>query len=381
RAQVTVQLIDAGSGEILWTDRYLREMRDVLALQNEIVAKIVQGIRLKVSPEEKTRLASVRAVKPETYELCAKGRFFLDKLTPEGFQKGLGYLKQAAANDPEEPLASAGVALGYVLMAHQGPAAEVPDAFERAKPYALKAMELDPTLPEAHQALAEINGYWDWNYSGAETEYRRALELSNGNIPEAHAHYSWLLAALERPDEQIAEMKRALEIDPLNPTYHIWLGQYHLEAGRRDESLIEARKALELNPETPDALVLLGDGYALGGDFSKAIANQEKAAARDPGLSRYALACTYARAGRGSEARRIAEDLRKRLRRWDAYGLAMIYAALGEKDEAFRWLEAMYRGRHPYAPWIRHFSPEFTAWQRDPRFVDLTRRLRLPNVR
>jgi len=375
--RLTLQLIDTGSGEILWADRYLRPLRDIARLQDEMIARIAERIRVQASPQERARPAR-RAGRPETLVLYEKGRFFLNKLTLDGFQKGLAYLKQAVEEDPQEPLAWAGVALGYVLIAHQASIPGVADPFQMAKPYAMKAMELDPMLAEAHQAVAEIKLYRDWEFAGAEREFRRALELSNGNIAEAHAHYSWYLMIGGRTGEQVTEMKRAQELDPLNPVYHVWLGQQYAVSGNWDGMMVEARKALELNPEIPDGLTLLGAGYVQKGQLHEGIAYQERAAKIDPALCRYALACTYALTGQAERARRIAVDLRKHPGHWDNYGLALIYTALGEKDEAFKWLEAMYRSRHMYTPWIK-VLPELSSLRNDPRFHDFIGRLRLPN--
>ncbi len=180
-----------------------------------------------------------------------------------------------------------------------------------------------------------------------------------------------------RKPEQFAEIKRALELDPLNAVYCVWLGQFLAMDGKWDEAMAEGRNALELNAEIPDGLVLLGEVYAEMSDFADAIACQEKATALDPGLSRYYLARTYARAGRKDDALRIASTLEKDPGTWDAYGLTIIYAALGEKDKAFRWLETMFQAHHMYAPWIS-VSHEFAPLRSDPRFKDYLRRLRLP---
>ncbi len=166
-------------------------------------------------------------------------------------------------------------------------------------------------------------------------------------------------------------------MDPLNPILYVWTGLQCGMVGRWEDAAAEARKALELNPEFPDGLLLLGDAYAEKGSYSQAIAFQEKAAAIDPVFGRYTLGRTHARAGRKDDARRIASDLRKNPKQWDKYGLTIIYAALGEKDEAFRRLEAMYADRHMYTPWIR-VMPEFSPLRGDSRFDDMVRRPRLP---
>ena len=371
QVRITAQLIHAPTDTHLWAESYERDMGDVLALQREVARAIAGEIKVAVTPSEETRLASARRVNPETYEAYLKGMFHLNKFTPEGYEKGLAYLHQAIEHDPADPLAYAGLALGYSIIGH-GPAPS-PEALPRAKAAALKALELDDTLAEAHAVLAEVKLYYDWDWAGAEQAFQRALEL-NPNLAEAHGHYAWYLVLLGRKGEALAEMKRAQELDPLAPIYSAWLGQQYRSAGQYEEAIGEARKSLELNPDFPVGLSALGDVYAAKGMYEEAIAAHQKAGAVAPDLG-WALGRTYALAGQKDKARKIAADLEEEAK--NHWGLAEIYTALGEKDEAFRWLEAGYEYRHNWIPWMG-WNPNYEPLRDDPRFGDLLRRMKLP---
>jgi len=371
RVRITAQLINPANEEQLWADRYERELRDVLSLQNEIVAAIMRGIKLQLTPQEQARLASARPVNPEAYEAYLKGKFYLNKFTPEGFEKGLAYLQQAVEKDPTNPLPYAGLALGYSLIGHEA----VSDAFTRAKAAAGRASELGGMLAETHEAFAEIKLYSDWDFAGAEQDFRRALEL-NPSLPEAHAHYAWYLQLVGHMDESLAEMRRAQEVDPLAPLWPAWQGWMYWWGGQYEEAIAEARKSLELNPDFPWGLYVLGAVYAQKGMYEEAIAAHEKAAAASRAV-RWGLGHTYALAGRKDEARKVAAELEKKPTPMDTWGLAEIYTALGQKDEAIGWLEEGFKLRFSWMPWIGR-NPALAPLRGDPRFRDLLRRLDLP---
>ena len=343
----------------------------MLSLQNEIVAAITRGIKLQLTPQQQARLARARPVNPEAYEAYLKGMFYLNKFTPEGFEKGLAYLQQAIDKDPADPFPYAGLALGYTLIGHE----RFPDAFARAKAAARKAQELGGMLAETQLALGEIKLYSDWDIAGAEPYLRSALEL-NPSLAEAHRHYSWYLNLTGRRDEGFAEMRRAQEVDPLTPLYAADLGWQYWLAGQYGNAMVEAGKSLELNPNFVEGLTVVGYVYADRGMYEDAIAAHEKAAAADKSW-KWPLAVTYARAGRTGEARMLAAELKKEPTPMNAWGLAQIYAALGEKDEAFRWLEAAYKSRFSWMPWIQK-DPFFAPLRDDPRFQELVRRMNLP---
>ena len=374
RVSITAQLINAATEENLWADRYERQLRDILTVQNEIVTAITRGIKLRLTPQQQARLASARPVNPEAHEAYLKGMFYVNKMTPEGMEKGLAHLQQAIDKDPADALAYAGLALAYSEIGHT-PAAP-PDTLAKAKAAALKALELDPAAAEAQEALAEVRAYSDRDYDWPATEqaYRRALELNPG-LPQAHGHYGWYLHLFGRNEEAMVEMKRAVELAPLDPLYTAWVGEHHMEAGRLDQAAEQFRKALELDPQFPVALADLGVVYTKKGMYKEAIASLEKAKAVSPDFG-YGLAIAYAKAGRKEDARKVLAELEKGGNPWNTWGIAEIYTSFGEKDKAFQWLETAYKQRHPYIPWLRSY-PGFAPLRGDPRFKDLLARMNL----
>jgi tetratricopeptide (TPR) repeat protein len=255
-----------------------------------------------------------------------------------------------------------------------GPGAP-PEAFPRAEAAALKALELDESLAEAHTALAEFKLYYEWDWKGAEQAFQRALQL-NPSLAPAHGHYAWYLLLLGHADEALVEAKRAKELDPLTPLWTAWLGWlYYWGGGQYGEAIDEARKSLELNPDFPVGLYVLGDVYAAQGMYEEAITAHQKAAAASNSW-KWGLGYTYALAGRRDEARTVAAEMKEAKRR-DVLGLAEIYTALGERDKALHWLEVGYEARRDWIPWIGK-NPNFEPLRDDPRFQDLLRRLNLP---
>ena len=373
--RINVQLIEAAADRHLWADIFDRKLEDVLALHSDVVRAIANEVKITLTPDEETRLASARRVNPEAYEIYLKGMYHLNKFTPDGTQKGLAYLNEAIEINPAEPLAWAGLALGYGL-SHGMAIASPHESFPRAKAAALKALELDETTAEAHAALAEIKVYYERDWTGAEQAYRRALEL-NPTLSEAHRHYAWYLLLFGHVDEALARIKRARDVDPLTPLYPTELGQQYQWFGRYDEAMDAVLEALDLNPDFPMGLYVLGTLYAQKDMYDKAIEAHQKATVGNPVWGRWGLAHTYALAGRREDARKIAAELAEQGNPMHYWSLAEIYTALGEKDEAFRWLEAAYEYPHPWTPWIGK-NPFLEPLRDDPRFQDLLRRMNFP---
>ncbi|MFG1690651.1 TPR end-of-group domain-containing protein [Gemmatimonadota bacterium] len=372
--RIQAQLIEAAPEERhLWAHQYDRELSDVLALHSEVARAVAREVQVEMTAGDDARLASRRRVDPETYELYLKGMFHIHKYTPEGFQKGMEYLNHAVEKDPTEPLPLATMALAWVIIGHS-PGAPL-DALPNARTAALKALELDENLAEAHAALAEVRIYYEWDVDGAGESFRRALEL-NPSLAEARGHYSWYLILEQGYDVAVEELKRARQADPLHPVFSGWLGWMLVWAGRLEEVEEEARKSLELHPDFPMGLSVLGGVLAEMGRFEEAYAAHQRAGAISP-MWGWGLGTAYALAGRSEEAREFAREMQENFTQWDTWGLAEIYATLGDNDEAMRWLEEAVDQRHSYIMWINHFPP-FRPLRDDPRFQELARRVGAP---
>ena len=376
QVRITAQLIQAATDTHLWARSYERDLRDVLALQDEVARAIAEEIRVKLTPQEQTLLARGRPVNPETHEAYLKAMFYLYKKTPEGFAKGLALLQQAIEKDPADPLPYAGLALAYPIIYH-GPGGTVPprEGFPRARAAALKALELDESSAQAHLALAAIKVYFDWDWAGAEKEFKRALEL-NPNLPEAHAHYGWYLLLFGRNEEGLAEGKRAVELDPLTSVYTAWVGWMYWNLGQPDKAIEQARKALDIDPNSPDALYVLGGAYADKKMFEQAIAANQKLAAVNPDW-KFGLATTYALAGRKANALKLMAEMEREDYSKFSLDLFGIQTILGNREEAFRALDAAFEYHHIFLPWEMN-DPE-SPWRSDPRFQELRRRMNFPN--
>ncbi len=378
RVRITAQLIQASTDQHLWAESYERDLRSVLSLQSEIARAIAAKVHAAMTPAERARLASARPVDPEAHEEYLKGRYYLNKMTPEGFEKGLAYLQRAAQRGPENPLPYAALALGYSLVGHE----RHPDAFAQARTAVRKAEELGgEPLAEMYLAFGMIKLCSDWDYDGAKRDFQRAMEL-NPSIGEAHRWYSWYLFLIGQREQALAEMKRAQEVEPLTPLFCADRGWQNWWAGQNDKALEEARKSLDLDPTFNEGLHVLGAVLAEKGMFAEAIMAHQKLAAVDPAW-RWSLTRTYAQAGRKDEARKLLAKFLteepKPTGGWAGWFLAETYAALGDKDEAFRWLEAAYRERHSFMPWIKDNSA-YAPLRSDPRFQSLLLRMSLPST-
>jgi len=377
--RVTAQLINPTTGSQVWAQSYERDMGEVNLLENEIVAAIAREVNLQLTPEEKSRLATARTVNPEAYVAYTKGRFYLNKLTPEGLKMGLDYMQQAIDKDPTNPLPYAALALGYCRIGHG--TSPPPDAFARAKAAALKAEQLGGKFAETEAAMGQIKLFDEWDWEGGLQALQNALAL-NPSLADAHRMYSWYLVLLGRMDEAIAAMKRAIEVDPLYPLWSSDLGWQCRSAGLYQEAMDATQKAIELDPNFDQALAWLGFLYAEKGMFKEAIAAHQKLS--DVVGWKWPLVRTYALAGRNDEARKMLTELlggkSKPTGFLDGWDLGEVYAALGEKDEAFRWMEAAVEERNSFIPWMRA-NPAYAPLRSDPRFEDLVRRMKLPELK
>jgi TolB-like protein/DNA-binding winged helix-turn-helix (wHTH) protein len=378
RIRIVAQLIDASADAHLWSRTFEREFEDVLPLQAEVAEAIVREIHSAVTPEDRVRLAYRPRIDPEAYDAYLKGMFHLNKFTPEGFERGISYLQQAVDKNPADPFAYAALALGYSIVGHD----RFPDAFVRAKSAAQKSLELGGPLAEAYAALGMEELYSDWDVVRAGPDLERALELKP-NFAEARRNYSWYLRLLGRPRQALAEMKQAGELEPLVPLFAADLAWQYFEEGQLDAAMTEAQKSIELNPAFSEGLAVAGWVLAERGRLDEALKVHMQAAAADRSW-RWPLGQTLARMGRKDDALRIAAEIATAPGPMDQWGLAVICAALGDRDESLRWLEAARKSRFSWMPWVLDFSRRaadlFTPLRQDRRFEGLIRAIGVPDM-
>jgi TolB-like protein/tetratricopeptide (TPR) repeat protein len=379
RLKVTVRLVDPKTGGEVWAGTFERPLRDVLSLENEIVTAITREAKLRLTPEEKARLSRARPVNPESHDEYLKGMHQLYRNTPAAFAAGTAALRHAAALDPADPLPYVGLALAYPVIYHVlSGTGFVPykEGFPPARAAALKALELDERSADAHMALAVIKTYFDWDWPGAEREFRRALAL-NPSLSEAHFHYGWYLHIFGRNEEAMAELKRTAELDPRTPNKMANVGWLCWNLGKLDEAMAWARKALDLDSNDVSGLFVTSGVYADRKMFDEAIATDRKLAAVDPDW-KFSLAGSYILAGRKDEALKIVAEMeRKDYPRFSNW-LFMLRTMLGDKEEAFRALDAAFEYHQILLPWTMALGDASFPWRTDPRWQAYLRRMNFP---
>jgi tetratricopeptide (TPR) repeat protein len=377
--RITAQLIQAEQERHLWAESYERDLRDILALQSEVARAIASEVKVRLTPQEQTRLARARPVNPEAYQACMMGRYFLNKRTEDGLKKAITYFEQALEKDPGYAVAWAGLADCYNLLANFDflPPKE---GFPKAKAAATKALELDESLAEGHTSLGFFKDNFEWDWPGAEKEFARALEL-NPNYATAHHWYSDHLGIMGRHEEAIAEIKRAQQLDPLSLIISTVAGVRFHWARRYDQAVEQLRKTLEMDPSFALAHFWLGQTYEQSGQYESAIAEHQKARAAlgGGGFALAGLGHAYAAAGKRDDALRILTDLNQ-LRKAayvSPYAIGVIHVALGERAQALQWLQRAYEERDVQMVEIG-VDPRLDPLRSDPRFQDLLRRMNFP---
>jgi TolB-like protein/DNA-binding winged helix-turn-helix (wHTH) protein/Flp pilus assembly protein TadD len=377
KVRVTAQLIEAqGEERNLWSGKYERELRDVLTLQGEVAQAIAREIRTELTAVERKNLSRVRPVNPEAYEAYLKGTHFLTRGT-EALDKSIESFNQAIAIDPAYGAAHGGAAVAYVYLGIFGLRA-ANEVYPKAKSAAIRALELDEASADAHIALGDVKKSYEWNLGDAESEFRRALQL-NPSHAVAHMWYADNLSRMGRHDEAIAAAQQARALDPVSPARTAALGLMLYRARRYDEAIAQCVKALELDPNFPNARWFKALAHEQRQEFQQAISDLENAVrlSRAP-LYRALLGHAYALAGNRAKAMNVLAELRAESERTyvSPYDIALIYAGLGNRDAAFRWLEEAYRQRVTRIHELP--QPQFDMLRSDPRFADLMRRIGLP---
>jgi TolB-like protein/Flp pilus assembly protein TadD len=375
---ISVQLIDARSNKLIWAEQYERKMSDLLATQREIAASIAQKLQLKLSGADSKGITKHYTESSEAYQFYLKGRFYWNKRTGENLKKAMEQFQQAADKDPNYALAYVGLADCYSLLEDYAgtPASET---VPKAKAFAQRALQLDGSLSEAHTSLAE-SYILLWQWEEAEEEFKRAITL-NPNYPTAHQWYGGdLLRDMGRFDESLAELKRAHELDPLSIVIGQNLAGAYLIQGDLNSSVDQSKRVIDLEPNYPRGHEWLGLAYLKQGRYSEAIVEFQKAVELSGGDRRILgrLGYGYAISGKRAEALVVLKELEGKYAKHEAIGLdlATVYAGLGDKDQAFAWLEKDFQARSGQLPRIRWESP-FESLRSDPRYADLLRRMGL----
>jgi serine/threonine protein kinase/Tfp pilus assembly protein PilF len=379
---VKTELVDVAKQSQLWGEQYRRRLKDIFELQEEIANEISSKLQLRLSGEEKQRLIKRYTDNTEAYHLYLKGRYYNNKRTPEWIRKGIDHFKQAIDLDPNYALAFAGLADSYAFLASATGGQQPRETYPLAKAAALKALELDDSLGEAHCSLGFFRLLYDWDFPAAEREYQRAIELSP-HYPNAHDGYGFYLKATGQHEAAIASCRRALELDPLPLFVQLSLGWAYYFARRYDDALAQSRKVMEMDPSFGFAHWHSGMNYIQQQKYDEAVESFRKAISltgRVPTFISY-LGYAHALKGRHREARQMLAQLESMSKQQyvSSYFIAVIHLGLGDLNQVFEWLEKAYEERAGFLAFAR-VEPMLDAMRGDERFEKLLEKMKLPSV-
>jgi TolB-like protein/class 3 adenylate cyclase/Flp pilus assembly protein TadD len=377
RLRITTQLINIADGYHLWSETYDREMADIFAIQSEVAQRVADALKVTLLADERQRLGRKATENLEAYNSYLLGRYYWNKRTEEGFQKGIEQFEQAIEKDPNYAAAYTGLADCYLVASRFG-ALPPATAMPKARAAVTRALEIDDTLAEAHNSLAMVF-MRDWDWVAAEREWKRALQL-NPHYATAHHWYGIsFLSNRGRADEAIAEVKRAQELDPLSLAISADLAHVRYYARRYDQAVDQAHRTLAMDPKFARAHWLLGVVYLQQGMNEEAIAELQAARQLEDSQRVIAqLGYAYAVSGRMSDAQKALTDLNELSQRHyvDPYWIALIYTGLGDKDRAFEWLGRAYEERSSWLTSLK-VDPQWDGVRSDPRFAELLKKVGL----
>src|SRR5580704_2120908 len=376
---VNVELDDVRDGKQLWGEQYNRKLADLLAVQNDITREVYQRLRSQLSAEDQQKLSKGLTDNPEAYQLYLKGKYYTNKFTRDGFRKGIDYFNQAIALDPNYGLAYNGLAYNYI---NQDDWFIRPnEAAPKAKDAAQKALAIDESDADAHLSLAIVAHWYEWDWTAAEREFKRAIELNPKNS-DTYGYYSWYLASMRRNDQAAAEAKHGQQADPLSLLANFGPGSISVFSRQWDQAIEQLRGAIELDPNYWFDHCFLGRAYEQKGRLPEAIAEFQRALELEKDNTEIwsGLGHAYAVSGNGAEAQKVQDHLKElSAHSYVApYNVAVIYAGLGEKDQAFAWLDQAYKERSYLLAVYLTTDARLDNLHSDPRFADLRRRIGLP---
>jgi TolB-like protein/DNA-binding winged helix-turn-helix (wHTH) protein/tetratricopeptide (TPR) repeat protein len=382
RVRITVELIQATSDKHLWAQSYERNLTDILKLQDEVSRAIAGEIQVSLTPDVSQRLSSSKQVDAEAYQLYMKGRYFWVRRTEESVNRAISYFQQTIEKDQNYAAAYSGLADCYSSLGFSFDIGSLPpqEAQPKAIAEANKALQLDDSLAEAHNSLAYTKLNYDWDWTGSEEQFRRSLKL-NPNYANAHHWYAHLLLSAGRFDEALAESNRALELDQLSPIMNVHLGWHYYFTRQYDRALEQLNKTLELDPNYGLAYWYRGLAYEQKHMYPEALREMThgKELLKGNIVIESDIARLYAVSGNRAQAETVIADLKRLSRRKyvNSFEIAIIYVGLGQKDEAFGWLEKAYRERSDLLVYLK-VDPRLDSIRADTRFVDLVRRVGIP---
>jgi len=378
RLRISAQLVDVQDQTNLWAESYERSVTDVFAIQYDVARRIAQSLKFELLPSTREMLTTRATANPTAYEAYLKGRYYWNKRTEQGLKKAISYFEQAILQDASYALAYSGLADTYMLLAAYGllPPAE---AMKKAEGAAVKAVELDDSLAESHASLGEVKAFFEWDWSGAEKEYQRAIELNPGYATGYH-WYANFLSMMDRQSEALIEVSQAAQLDPLSPIISVWVGIICYHCGQYDRAADQCGKALEIDPDYPLAHWALGLIYAQKGLYREAIEELQKAVTLGGGSTRMlaGLGHAYAKAGIEDEAIRIIDELVSPSRRSyvAAYDVATVYAGLNQRDCSVTWLQKAHDEHSIWLPFMG-VDPKLKSLHSDPNFALLLEQMGL----
>ena len=379
KVRVTVRFVRVTDGHEIWSEQFDESFTDIFAVQDSVSRKVTGVLAVALTGDEDKLLTKRHTSNVEAYQLYGLGRYHLTRLTDDGFRKGRDYFQQAINKDPNYALAHAGLADANNRLSGWNAVAPK-EGFPAAKKAALKALEIDEGLAEAHTQLGVTKLLYDWDWMGAENEFKRAIEI-NPNNPDTRYLYGLYLSAMARFEEAVTEMKRAQELEPISLEKIAGIGDARYYQRHFDEAIAQYQKALEMDQNSGYAHWALGNVYLHKGMHEQAIAEYQKSIplSGDSPDEPASLAYVYAISGKMQEARQILGDLQQRAKRSYVAPtmIASMYAALGEKDQAFAWLDKAYEERDFILIFLK-VDPMFDRLRSDPRFATLLRRIGLP---
>jgi serine/threonine protein kinase/tetratricopeptide (TPR) repeat protein len=381
QVRITAYLVDAVQDRHLWAKSYVRDLRDILVLQTDVARAISNEVRIKLSPSEEARLARPRTVDPKAHEAYLMGLYLWNGREPSEIKRAIDYFERAGALDPHYALPHVGLADIYDFL---GNLSQIPQpvAHARAKEEANRALAIDSTLGEAHASIAMLKTEYEWDWAGAEREFRRAIELNPG-YATAHEWYSDYLSRLGRHKEALAEIQRALQLDPLSAPVNGMLGTVYFYGRQTDRAIELYRAALGMRGDQPLTRLYLGLAYLDKKMYPEAITELKKSVDYSGGLPlpKAVLGCAYGMAGRRTEAREILAELTARAEATPVPPtcMAFIWIGLGNRDQALHWLEEAYRTRDSYLGHIK-VAPIVDGLRSEPRFIALLRRVGLEST-